>query len=282
MALAAPSLAVSYEPERAAVRIDATPPAGAEDLTIWRRSPSGNEASVRGWAPGDVTGSTPVIARDYEAPLGIELAYYARASDGTTPGAVAGPATITLPASACAVWLVDLARPVNSLEVEIESFEELHYEAAVGVHRVLGRRAPVLTSLPSYTPEGELNLLTDDETQREAVRALLGSGFPFLLRTSPALGIGNLYCGMLDLVEGRILPDGREPYRRFRVSIVQVERPDPALFEPAAPNTWANVESDFTDWAEVLGLAWTWDQVGNTYPANPWASPVVPWLPDDV
>jgi hypothetical protein len=282
MALPAPDLTLSIGANRKEVEIDATPPAGATGLEIWRVSPSGNEARVRAWAPGAVVAGTPIIARDYEAPLGVELVYYAHWIDTSGAGADSAGEPITVPASDCEAWLVDLARPVNSLPTLIESLDEIDYDAANGVHRVLQRRAPVLTSLPAYTPTGELIVLSDDLGERDLVRALLGSGFPFLLRTTPALGIGNLYCGMTGFVEGRIVTAGVVEARRFRISIVQVERPDPSLFVPAAPNSWENVAEAFVDWAEVLSLAGTWDQLANTYPANPWANPVLPWLPDDV
>jgi hypothetical protein len=283
MPLAAPAVTLTLEPDRKAVRIDVAPPAGTDSVTIWRVSPSGNVAYVRGADPLDGSGTTALIARDYEAPLGLALDYYALATDaGGVDGATSAVDTITIPADACEAWLVDLARPINSLRVELESFGDLDYPAAVGVHRVLGRRPPVLTSLPTYTPEAELNVLTVDETERDAVRALLGSGFPFLLRTTPDWGIGNIYLGMLGFVEGRLVTLGEVWARRFRVKTVQVERPDPQLFAPSAPNSWQNVEDSFADWSEVLTFAKTWDQLGNTYPLNPLANPVTPWLPDDV
>ena len=212
MPLAAPTgLTATVETDRQAVRVNVTPPAGATGLRIWRVAPSANTADVRGWSPGPASGATPVIARDYEAPLELELDYYAAASDATGYGATAGPATVTIAAGWCETWLVDLARPINSLRVLTESLAELHFPAAVGVHRVLGRRGPVLTSLPAWTPTGELVVLTDDLAERDAVRALLGSGFPFLLRTTPELGIGNMYCGLTEFVEARIVSDGRPP-----------------------------------------------------------------------
>ena len=266
MAQPAPTFSVTLEPDRKAVRIDATCAAGATGLYLWRVSPSGHLAYVRGWAPGTVTGATPVIARDYEAPLELELDYYAQASDATGLGATGGPHSITIDAGECEAWLIDLARPVNSLPILIESFEELHYEAATGVHRVLGRRAPVLTSLPAWTPTGELILLTDDLAERDAMLGVLGSGFPVLVRTHPILGIGNLYAGVTDWVEARIVPAGAAPYRRFRVAVVQVERPDPALFTPSVPNTYAAVKASFVDYAEVLALAHTYDNLAEHLP----------------
>jgi hypothetical protein len=178
---------------------------------------------------------------------------------------------------------VDLARPINSIRVTAESLPELTYSVDAGVHYVMGRRAPVMTSLPAHTPSGDLAVLTDDLAAREEARAILGSGYPFLLRTSPDWGIGNMYCGVTGYVEGRIVTPGAAPYRRWRAAIQQVERPDPQVFVPTPPNTWAAVKASFATWAAVLAGALTWDALANTYPAvDPEAQPVVPWPPDDV
>jgi hypothetical protein len=277
-------MSASVELERKAVRLNVTCHAGDTVLEVWRSGPSGVEAFVRGWAPGTVVGATPVIVRDYEAPLGVPLHYFARC--GATPagyGAAAGPVAITVAVGECECWLVDLARPINSIQVTAESLPELAYSLEAGVHFVMGRRAPVMTSLPAHTPAGELTVLTDDLATREEARAILGSGYPFLLRTAPDWGIGNLYCGVTGFVEGRIVTDGAAPYRRWRASVQQVERPDPLVFTPTPPNTWAAVKASFATWATVLSSALTWDALANTYPAvDPEAQPVVPWPPDDV
>lgn len=279
-----PTVIASVEAERKAVRLDVTASAGDTVLRVWRVGPSGVAAEVRGWAPGVVVGATPVIVRDYEAPLGVALGYYAQAGPSSAAlDGITGPVAVTVPADPCECWLVDLARPINSILVTAESLPELTYTLEAGVHFVMGRRAPVMTSLPAYTPSGELAVLTDDLGAREETRAILGSGYPFLLRTGPDWGIGNLYCGVMGFVEGRIVADGAAPYRRWRASIQQVERPDPRVFVPAPPNTWAGVESSFANWSTVLSEALTWDALANTYPAmDPEARPIVPWPPDDV
>jgi hypothetical protein len=282
MALPPPTFTVTVEPERKDVRINATPPAGSTGFEIWRVGPSGEAAGVRGWYPHTASGATPLIARDYEAPLGIPLVYHARARDGTGPGAEGTPVTVTVASAWCESWLVDLARPVNSLQVVIESLEELAFDSAVGVHRVLNRRAPVLTALPAWTPSFELVVLSDTLSERDEIRALLGSGYPFLLRTSPDLGIQNMYTGVTGFVEARFLSDGRAPEREFRIQGVQVERPDPALFVPAPPNTWGDVKTAWATWAALRAGVGTWDQLANTYPASPEANPIIPWLPVDV
>jgi len=255
-------------------------PAGADTITIARTSPSGNSAAVRGADNGPVTGPS-MIFRDWEAPLDIPLSYTVTVYDGTTIVGTA-TATITLAWGECEAWLVDLARPTNSLPLVVESLHELDFAVAVGVHRVLNRRAPVMTSLPAWTPTSELIVLTGTLLERDQVRSLLGSGYPFLLRTTPEMGIGNIYFGVTDFVEERFLSLGRQPERRFRVAVVQVERPDPGLFVPTPPNTYAQVNATWASYAEMLAAVGTYDGLLYTFPDSPDASPVIPWLPDDI
>jgi len=254
-------------------------PAGVT-YTIERASPSGNTAGIRGHV-GQTVDSLTVIARDYEAPLDLDLVYTATVYDGS--GAVmeaASSAPFKILWDDCASWLIDLARPTNSLVVMIQSLTELAYDFAAGVHRVLNRRAPVLTTLPAYTPAGELDILTGSLDEREQVRALLGNAYPILVRTSPDQGIGNMYLGVTQFIEERFLTLGTAPERRFRITVVQVERPNPAIYVPLAPNTWQNVKDTFPTWADVKA-AGTWDDLAYTYPVAQ-ASPIAPWLPDDI
>lgn len=278
MALA---LTVSLEPDRLSARLDVTGiVAGADTFTITRTSPSGNVAGVRGAVDAAVT-STEELVRDYEAPFDLALVYKVTVYDGAT---VVGTASVafTIPFAECEAWFVDLARPTNSLELTVENLAELAFEAAAGVHRVLNRRAPVLTTLPAWTPSGELSALTDTLAERDAMRDLLGSGYPFLLRTSPELGIGNIYFGVTGFVEERFLALGWAAERRFRIAVVQVERPDPFVYVPLAPNTYANVKASFATYAALKAAVGTYDELAYTFPAGTVASPINPWPPDDV
>jgi hypothetical protein len=274
------TLTVALEPERLNTRLTlAGIPAGSDTFTIERTSPSGHTAGVRGAVDAPVTGTSEIV-RDYEAPFDIALTYKATVYDGATVvGTVSATFTVTF--DECEAWFVDLARPTNSLELVVENLNELDFASAVGVHRILNRRAPVLTTLPAWTPSGELNAITETLEQRDAMRALLGSGYPFLLRTSPDMGIGNIYFGVTDFVEERFLALGWEAQRRFRVACVQVERPNPAVFVPQAPNTYANVKTSFATYAALKAAVGTYDELAYTYPGGE-ASPIIPWLPDDV
>jgi hypothetical protein len=273
------ALAATLEADRYAVRLNVTGiPAGADTLTITRTGPSGTKAAVRGALDVAVTGTSYII-RDYEAAFGVEYRYEVVVYDGATSVGTA-TALFTLVWGECDAWVVDLARPTNSLPVTIESMIALEFAAAVGVHRVLNRRAPVLTSLPAWTPSAELILLTETLEERDRMRVLLGSGYPCLLRTVPEQGISNMYLGVTNFIEERFLTPGDAPERRFRVACIQVERPDPGLYVPQAPNTYARVKATYATYAALEAGVANYDELAYTYAGG--VNPVTPWLPVDV
>jgi len=273
-------LAITLDANRYAARIVLSGiPATADTYSIFRTAPSGNEAGVRGAVDTPVPAdTTSLVVRDYEAPFDLQLTYTATVYDGTTIVGTA-TATFTLVWDDCEAWLVDLARPTNSLPTVIESLRELTFDAATAIHRVLNRRAPVVTSLPAWTPAAELIVLADTLTERDRMRALFGSGYPFLLRTTPDLGIGNLYLDLTSFVEERISGYGYDPQRRFRIACVQVERPDPAIYVPLAPNTYDHVKATYATYAALKAAVGTYDELAYTGGA---IGPFVPWLPSDV
>lgn len=277
MALA---LAASLDPDRLAVKLDLTGIAAAGDtLTIERRSPSGHVAAVRG-AEGAAVPGTVFVVRDFEIPLDLAVVYTATVYDGATVLATA-TANFQIPYDSCEAWLTDLARPTNSLQLVVESLAALDHPVQTGIYRVMDRRAPVVVALPAQTPSAELVVLTDTLDQRDQVRYLLGSGYPFLLRTAPEQGIGNIYFALSEFVEERLLSLGTAAQRRFRISVVQVERPDPGIYVPLAPNTYANVKATYASYSALLAGVASYDALAYTYPSGT-PDPVPPWTPDDV
>jgi len=274
-------ITVALDSARYAAIVTATGLTGAT-YTISRAAPSGNTAGVRGHTSQTVSAAT-VIAHDYEAPLNVSLVYTVTTYDsGGTVVETASAAAFTVTWIDCESWLVDLARPTNSLVLTIQSLDALTFDFAAGVHRVLNRRAPVLTTLPAYTPSGELVVLTDTLPERDQVRDLLGNGYPILIRSPPDQGIGNMYLGVTQFIEERFLTLGVRSERRFRIQTVQVERPDPGLFVPIPPNTYANVKASFATYADLKVAVATYDQLAYTFPPGQEPSPIEPWLPDDV
>jgi hypothetical protein len=254
-------------------------PAAATTVTIERTSPSGNKTGVRGAVGAPITTPPTLDVRDYEIPLDTTVNYTATAYQGTS---VVGTATASfrIDYGECEAWLTDLARPTNSEQLVIESLAALDYPVPSGVYRVLDRRAPVVVALPAQTPSAELIVLTNTLDERDRARYLFGSGYPFLLRTTPEQGIGNMYLVPSEFVEERFLTLGASPERRFRVACIQVERPDPAVYVPVPPNTYAQVLAQFANYAAMLA-AGTYEDVAYTYPTGV-ANPIPGWPPSDI
>jgi hypothetical protein len=276
------ALAATLEAARYAVRLEATGiPAAATTISIERTGPSGVKAGVRGAVKAQVTG-TSFIVRDYEAPLGVGLTYVATGFNASGVSVETVQASFTLPSKVSDdPWLVDLAFPTNSGQVIVESLKELVHESPVGVHRVLERRTPVITSGPAYTPSADLIFVTQGEVARDRAKSILGTGSPVLLRTDPAQGVGNLYLGVKGWTEERPSRLAQHWDRRFRAQVVQVERPDPSVYVPLAPMTYDLVKARWTTYAALKAGVATYEALAYDYSPT-YVAPFPPWPADDV
>ncbi|HEY7037160.1 MAG TPA: hypothetical protein VH482_37915 [Thermomicrobiales bacterium] len=279
--IAKPTLTLALDPPLDTVVATVLVPSGTTSLFLSRVGPSGTQAYVRGASPATFS-SNPMILRDYEAPLGVPLTYTAIVADAS--GAQSPPDTkvITIPALGCSdTWVVDIAVPSNSQRVTYERLDELDYEATTGVHYVLNRRTPIVTSDIARAPKLDVSLLTDTDDQRERARAALGNGVPILLRTPPENGIGNLYVTALEWREQRVVNLATNQARRFLISAVQVDRPDPGLFIPMALASYLGIRNGYASYAALKAARGTYEAVvHDTTVAG--AYDVVPWPPDDV
>lgn len=275
------ALTATVEPEVKSVRLDYTAPASTATVTITRTGPSGVAAAVRGWSATPVTPGS-VIARDFEAPIGVPLTYTAVARNAAGTVLETVTATVTVPSGGCSdTWLNDLARVANTMQVVIESLPELAYPVPTSVHEIITRRAPIVSSDIAHTPELELSVLTASLDERDQARAILGNGVPVLLRTPPEDGIGNLYLSVTAFREQRIVTSGTVPDRRFVVSARQVQRPDPALYAPVGVSTYSHVKTTFATYQALKAGRASYDAVLYDWTGSQ-PSDVVPWPPDDI
>jgi hypothetical protein len=276
----APTVTLTSEPERAAVKISVAVPAGATSLAIWRVGPSGVAAYVRGWQAGAVSGGSNVIVRDYEAALDVSLSYYAAATNSDGTGATSAVKTITIPSSGND-WLCDLARPANSRPVLVESLATQQFDVPHGVHRVLSRRDPVVASDVAWTWGAELRFVTLTDVDHDGAHNALGNGVPVLLKTPPERGVGNAYLSVESWNEGRISRIATRPERRFVCAVVQVQRPSPLLYTPTAPLSYAEMKAKFATYAALKAQRASYDAAIYDYTAADPEAPVA-WLPEDV
>lgn len=277
------ALTLTVEPGLQSVLVTVPVPAGHDRLAVSRTGPSGVRAYVRAYTEATVSPGSTVLVRDFEAPLNVPLTYRAESWAHTTPGTVtAQTATVTVPAPSCSdTWLTDLARGNNTQKIVMESLDELSYDVPVGVHRILDRRTPIVTSDPAWTPSFELGFLTDTDTARDRARATLGNGIPVLLRTPPENGIGSMYFSVLGWAEQRPFKQARAPERLFVVDAVQVDRPDPDLYAPVPPATYASVKAGYATYTALKAARASYDAVLYDY-ATALPGDVLPWPPDDV
>ena len=148
------ALTATIEPAARNVRLDYTVPGTGTTVTFTRTGPSG--VSATGSAAGTNTPRLPgaVIARDFEAPIGVPLTYTAVARNAGGGVVSTTTATITIPSAGCDdTWLTDLARAGNTLQVVLEQLPELAYPVPATVHDIIGRRDPIV-SATSRTPPG--------------------------------------------------------------------------------------------------------------------------------
>ena len=274
------ALTATPEPEVKAVRLAYIAPANTATITFSRTGPSQTTAAVRGWldaaaAPGDIS------ARDFEVPIGVALTYTAQSKNSAGTVIDTQTTIITVASAGCSdTWLTDLARPTNTMRVDIEALAELAFPVPNSVHEIIARRAPIVSSDIAHTPEFEVSFLTQTLDDRDQAKAVLGNGIPVLLRTSPEDGIGNLYMAVLGYSEQRIVALGTVADRRFVVSARQVQRPDPALYSPAAPSTYATIKAAYATYADLKAARVNYDAVLYDYSSG--ASDIVPWPPSDV
>jgi hypothetical protein len=273
------TLAAQISTPLAAVKLTVGIPAGTTTLDLKRTATAtGHEAYVRGVQGRDVTGLDELVVYDYEVPLGVALVYVATAYP-SYEWTQAGPITVNDSRD----WLVDLARPTNTFPVAVEALPELRYDGPVGVHRVLERRDPVLTTSTLWTPNAQLSFTTANKSDRDRARAILGAGVTVLLRTPPSEGVGNLYLGVQGMSEQRPSRIAGHWYRRFAVDVVQVARPDPALFVPSPPLTYRRLLELWATYRDVLNTGLSYQELAYYEAAGGAAAPGgLPWLPDDV
>ena len=274
-------MTLAIDPAVDAVVAAVTVPAGATGLWLSRVGDSGTLAYVRGCNPLAVTPGSHTV-RDFEPPIGVALTYTALVANAAGEQSPAATATITVPSTGCSdTWLTDIAAPTNTQRVIIERLDELDYEAASGVHYVLNRRTPIVTSDIARAPKLELNLLTETDSERDRTRAALGNGVPILLRTPPENGIGSMYLMPRGWKEQRVINRATQPDRRFVIDCVQVDRPDPILYVPAFIASYAGIRDHYTSYAQLDAARDTYDDVLHD-PTAAEAVVIVPWPPDDV
>lgn len=215
----------------------------------------GSVSTVRNAEPATLVAGGWVGA-DYEAPTDDTFYYYASSTDA--PGFILATQSMILPSNGV-TWLKHPGRPSLNTTVRVGVAPNVTRPVSQGVFEVLGRQMPVAVSMRRSMFRGDLQLVTFDETERNALLLLLDDGTPLLLQAPSGYGIGNVYISVGDVSEERATGVGSEWARRWTLPFVVVDRPAGAAL--AVGNTWSDVLSAYASWDAMRIAEGTWTGV---------------------
>ncbi|MFD0276178.1 hypothetical protein ACFVHB_20055 [Kitasatospora sp. NPDC127111] len=265
--LAAGGLAAWAEPTTAGygavIHVQGLTTDGRNRWGLWRTTPDGMQTPVRGYS-GDLVSETTTgdatIVEDYEAPLGVPVAYYLKA--WTAPAGTDWTAytvdwlTLQHPDPLCVV-LKDPALPARNLRAVVTTMPTWKRAARQGAHSIRGRARPVILTDVRSSRTGSVVLSTATDTERQALVWLLESGHTLLAQWPPGWGEADVYLQVGDLDEGRPSDYSLQPDREWTLALTEVDRPIGGLVGSAG-RTWQTVKDSRATWAEVLAGSRTW------------------------
>lgn len=235
-------------------------------LTVYRIGQDGGRTLVRGLS--GVLNKTTISAdlmviEDYEAPLGVPFSYSVEIY--TAAGVLSG--TRTSSAVTIAVddinqaWLTDPAQPQRNLQVLVERAPDWSRPIEQSEYRVKGRRNAVILSGRRGGLEGDLALWTRSDDERTRLHWLLDSGDVLLWRAAPGMGVADMYVNVGQVEEARVTAYAPEPWRAWKLPLVEADMPLSAGVGGSAGRTWQDILSEFATYADLLAVFETGEDV---------------------
>lgn len=201
-----------------------------------------------------VRGATAVygdrIVDDYEAPLNQPVTY---SLDGAT-------ATGTLTVTGAGGYLSHPTDPQLLLRVTVESDDGWEWSAPGAAHQVLGSEWPVVTHNRRTVHRGTLVLITP-YTDREAVKALLVTGSPLLLRVPPDCPVDSMWFWPERARRSKIGTPDRFVGLRWELDYQKVTAPAGEVTQDPSNSwdavivthpTWTDLAADHPTWSDLL------------------------------
>ncbi|OKI19308.1 hypothetical protein [Streptomyces sp. CB03911] len=247
----------------ASISIQGLTTGGRTRWGLWRVAPDGAQTPVRGYL-GDLTAETVTgdvtIVEDYEAPLGVPVAYYVKgwtAPAGTDWVAFTTDQITLAGPNELSVVLKDPSIPSRNLALTVTTPPSWKRSARQGVHSIRGRARPVILTDVRAARTGTLVLSTQTEAERNAVWWLLESGHTLLAQWPPGWSEPDAYFQVGDADEGRPSEYAPQTDREWTLALTEVDRPIGGLVGSAG-RTWQTVKDAYATWADVLSHYSTW------------------------
>ncbi len=245
----------------------------ATQVKITRTHPSGRVTTVRGVDMTALIGSE-LQAYDYEVPIRRTVTYTATSYD--VNDAVIGVSDSTdIYWDTDLDWLSDPLLPAHALAVHVSGQPTEVFDARVGVHRVLGRPAPVTTSQVRASASGQLGVFTNTLDEYDEVHLMTAPGHVLLLRTDPARGFGSLYFMPNTIEPQRVAPTGSEAARIWAFDYLEVDPPSGAA--SGGFPTWQGVLDTYATWQELVDAVSSWSDLVDGAGVNQSSSEVLIW-----
>lgn len=233
----------------------------AVTLTIFQSSAEG-EFAVRDGS--DLTAAGGAFVTDYEAPLGVEVTYFARqySADGDLIGLTASASTTLVYSSGVAV-ISDPLAPLGAVQVTCErSFgSSLVPAREISTYRV-GRNTVALMGEQGGFRGIPMPVVTFTSESADALEDLIAEG-RLLVRTAPPMRLPRL----LNIAVSSCAQEpldfhvGGETVRWPLVG-EQIARSELAVLEPVV--TWQEYIDAFVTWQDMIDVYPTWlDAISN-------------------
>lgn len=241
------------------VRIDVTIPAGSgTSVLLTRMGSDGRAVLVRLADPALLAGSLVWVGYDYECEYGQTLTYAATVTYNNS-GVIVVNLSTTATLAVVDVWLVHPGVPALSMRLaSVKGLGDRTRPVSQGVFAPYGRRDPiVVTDGRRKAVQSQLQIRTASLAELAALVALVDDAATLLLNVPASLGWGLSaeYVAIGDLVEGREIDTGSDPWRLFTAPYLVVGRP---VGGSQSQRTYATVLAEAATYQDVLNARATY------------------------
>ncbi|MGW6855802.1 hypothetical protein [Streptomyces xanthophaeus] len=244
----------------AAISLQGLTTGGHTHYGLWRVRDDGTMTAVRGES-GDmlavpITGDLAVAA-DYEAPLGVPVRYHLRVYTGSAylrtssrPVVIPEPAVTT-------IIVKDPVQPARQAALTVVTLPDWTRAARQGIHQISGRAAPIVISDMRLSRTGSITVVTETRDEIKRLWWLVSEGATLFVQWPSTWGEEDTYLQVGDVTESHIVPWADVMDRNWSLALIEVDRPVGGLTGSAA-RTWEDVETESTDWLEVMLTYTSW------------------------
>ncbi|MEV6548014.1 hypothetical protein AB0M57_04800 [Streptomyces sp. NPDC051597] len=261
-----PSSQVTANDASASVTVTLRDLYSGDYLSLWRVTPDGTRTLVRGTdglIDAQLLAATELIVVDYEAPLGMDVYYYAETRDST--GALVefrttDPVSLA-PGSVQYGWLKDPGYPARNIHVMIAKGPDWQRPIEQTAYRVRGRRNAVVHSDVRGGLQGDLVVYTLSDEERADLHWLLDSGSVLLWQAAPGMGVVDMYVNVGQVSETRGGGIASEEIRIWTLPLTQADMPVSVGVAGSAGRTWQDILTEQSTWQDILDKYATWEDV---------------------